>query len=721
MATSASLSRPSAIASATAATRRSAATRPKVTNPTTATLATHRREHRGPTARERTPCPGDFGHRSVSLRVRHPGTSRPSSSLQYDSLAEARLALKSRFASTDRSDPLRIGGRWRSVAKLALIGDLAPDSAGKPNAPGRPADESTVSDRPVPARGLVLGSGIPLGHCRRGIRLPARERDGDGPRTPRPRRRSRGRSAGRGAGPGNDRSPLGDPQRLRLVERLPPLDRIAERPAGGPRRTDRGPRRRRPLARSDRRAPSTPGSRPSRRSGRPPPSGDRRRPPGNSTRPGRCFVATPGGSIAGPGSPERLADGPVSLDGIAKGLIVERACEAAIGSGVRGALLNVGGDLCARGEGPWIVGLAPPLGDSESAEPTRFLEIRNASLATSGPAHRGFRIGDRRYSHLIDPRSGRPVERVVAATVVAPRGLDADALATALNVLTIDEGLPLVESLPGVECLIVSAEGRTARSDGWELLEHPGPIAVARNIADDPEGPSGNEGEGEPAWGTTHELVVDFEINRPEAQGGRYRRPFVVIWIEDEEDHVVRHLLMWVSMGGAGPEQWLPDLARWYRSDAARGRIGKRSRAYAIGRSTRPPGSYSATWDGTGDDGKALPSGRYTLFIEAAREHGTHQLIRTPITVGGEAFEEELGGGRRDQVGLGRLPGQAGGALIAPGKRLLCIPSKGGPMMPFGRRCARGHATAGRGIFGGEGRGDLGACRILRGPAGPQL
>ena len=345
------------------------------------------------------------------------------------------------------------------------------------------------------------------------------------------------------------------------------------------------------------------------------------------------------------GHAERLGDAPVSLDGIAKGLIVERACDAAIGSGVLGALLNVGGDLCARGVDPWIVGLAPAIGDSESSEPTRLLEVRDGSLATSGPSHRGFRIGDRWHSHIIDPRTGRPADRIGAVTVAAPRGLDADALATALNVLTTDEGLRLVDAMPGVECLIVSAEGRIARSVGWELLEHPGPMAVARDDANDPEGAPGVEGEEDPAWGTTHEFVIDFEINRPETEGGRYRRPFVVIWIEDEEDHVVRHLLMWVSMGGAGPEQWLPDLSRWYRSDAARGRIGKRSRAYAIGRSTRPPGTYSASWDGKGDDGAALPPGRYTLFIEAAREHGTHQLIRTPITVGGEEFDTELEGG----------------------------------------------------------------------------
>ena len=72
-------------------------------------------------------------------------------------------------------------------------------------------------------------------------------------------------------------------------------------------------------------------------------------------------------------------------------------------------------------------------------------------------------------------RSGRPVERVIGATVVAERGADADALAKVCSVLEPEESLRLVNSLPGVECLIVTADGQVARSAGWHDLERPRP------------------------------------------------------------------------------------------------------------------------------------------------------------------------------------------------------------------------------------------------------
>ena len=73
-----------------------------------------------------------------------------------------------------------------------------------------------------------------------------------------------------------------------------------------------------------------------------------------------------------------------------------------------------------------------------------------------------------------------------------------------------------------------------------------------------------------PAWNKEFELVVNFEINHPEAEKGRYRRPYVAIWVEDSEGKPVRTLALWVSLGGSGPFQWLPDLKRWYKSDEDR-------------------------------------------------------------------------------------------------------------------------------------------------------
>jgi thiamine biosynthesis lipoprotein ApbE len=367
---------------------------------------------------------------------------------------------------------------------------------------------------------------------------------------------------------------------------------------------------------------------------------------------------------------ERLSACPLSLNGIAKGFIVERACDAAMAEipGVTGVMLNVGGDLRTRGAIEGTIGIAAPWADSESSEPLCYIDVKDRSVATSGSSQRGFRIGGRWYSHIFDPRSGRPVERVAAATVVAERSVEADAFAKACNVLEPEECVRLARSLPGIEFLIVEKDGRTTRSDGWHRYERPRPgwlasadepkrgvpAAGSRDSDADPtktkaeaEGPEdavAKKSAGGTPWNPDFELVVNFEINRPEAEAGRYRRPYVVVWVEDKDGNSVRTLNLWVSMGGAGPFQWMPDLKRWYVADQERKQRDKKELFFTIARPTRPPGKYKVIWDGKDDHKKPLPAGEYTIWIEAAREHGTYQDIRKKVNLADKPFTEELKG-----------------------------------------------------------------------------
>jgi hypothetical protein len=347
---------------------------------------------------------------------------------------------------------------------------------------------------------------------------------------------------------------------------------------------------------------------------------------------------------------EWLSACPLSLDGIAKGFIVERACDAAMSEvpGVSGVMLNVGGDLRVRGAIEGTIGVAAPWADSESSEPLCYIAVKDRSVATSGNSQRGFRIGGRWHSHIFDPRSGRPVERVAAATVIAERSVDADAFAKACNVLDPEECLRLARTLPGIAFLIVEKDGRTTRSDGWHRHQRPRPEWLASADEPRPKGagdaPKAKAPGEVPTWPKDFELVVNFEINRPQSEIGRYRRPYVAVWVEDKDGNLVRTVSLWVSMGGAGPFQWLPDLKRWYVADEDRRARDKKDLFFTIARPTRQPGKYRVVWDGKDDSKRPLPAGEYTIWIEAAREHGTYQDIRKKVTLADQPFTEELKG-----------------------------------------------------------------------------
>jgi hypothetical protein len=334
---------------------------------------------------------------------------------------------------------------------------------------------------------------------------------------------------------------------------------------------------------------------------------------------------------------ERLIGVPLSLDGIAKGEIAERATRAACDPqrGVEGVLVNLGGDMRVCGSMERVIGIADPAQDSESTPPLARIRARDRSIATSGSSQRGFWVEGRRYSHIVDPRSGQPVDHVASATVIAPRGAEADVLATIANVLPVEETLCLVNSVEQAACLLVLKDGRIITSPRWALYDAGDAGADLDRAEGDPTVKRGD---------TTFELEVHFEINRAEGMGGPYRRPYVVVFIEDERGRAVRTLVLWVSLGGSGPDRWLPDLTRWFRENEAQPLVAKKNMVYTTARPTRPAGKYSAIWDWKDDAGKVVGQGVYTISIEAAREHGTHQLIRKKVTLGDEPFVEELAG-----------------------------------------------------------------------------
>lgn len=343
---------------------------------------------------------------------------------------------------------------------------------------------------------------------------------------------------------------------------------------------------------------------------------------------------------ASAGTVTHLDQAPLSLDAAGKGYIVGRACTAALAvSGVRGAIVNIGGDLVVRGEISEQVDIVDPRDPAENAAPIARLTLQDRAVATSGNYRRGVDIAGRHFSHIIDPRSGKPADQVISATAVASDAADADALATIFSVLTPAESLQFAESLPGVECLLITRDGRNMASRGWSALESPRllasagdvPLGSTKSASDAPARPV--DGTWDPAW----ELTVEFELARIQDQ--RARRPFVAVWVEDKDSFPVRTLALWFN--GA---RWLPDLRSWYQGDQLRALAEGTNLVASLSSATRAPGKYTLKWDGRDNSGKPVKAGKYTVLIESAREHGTHQLMRQELDFSGVPQHVDLRG-----------------------------------------------------------------------------
>lgn len=138
----------------------------------------------------------------------------------------------------------------------------------------------------------------------------------------------------------------------------------------------------------------------------------------------------------------------LDLSGIAQGYAVDEVAAYLEGLGVERYLVEIGGEVRAEGTNargePWRIGIERPAGGERRVQ--RMVQLGGQALATSGDYRDYFEREGRRYSHTIDPRSGRPVGHGLASvSVIRPAAMEADALATALMVLGPEAGLALAE------------------------------------------------------------------------------------------------------------------------------------------------------------------------------------------------------------------------------------------------------------------------------------
>lgn len=172
-------------------------------------------------------------------------------------------------------------------------------------------------------------------------------------------------------------------------------------------------------------------------------------------------------SVPGPRQLQKAVPGlQIVFNAIAPGYAAQQIADLLLSRGYRNIYVEIGGEIVVRGVNPqgrpWRIGIEKPVFDAApGAELAAVFELTNAAVATSGD-YRNYLLGEdgQAYSHLFDPRVGRPVRgKVASVTVVANSGAWADALATTLFVMGPDEGLPWLREYTDAEALFIMREG----------------------------------------------------------------------------------------------------------------------------------------------------------------------------------------------------------------------------------------------------------------------
>jgi len=166
----------------------------------------------------------------------------------------------------------------------------------------------------------------------------------------------------------------------------------------------------------------------------------------------------------------------LDLGGIGKGYASDQAIAALRERGISAALVALAGDIFAFGSPPekdgWLVGIRDPIHPGKIFP--NPLRLKNLAVSTSGDYEQFGEVGGHRVSHILDPRTGKPVVGMTSVTVIAPDATAADAYATGLSVLGADAAMAFAQKHPGIEVMVVcEREGKTQilRSKGFERFE----------------------------------------------------------------------------------------------------------------------------------------------------------------------------------------------------------------------------------------------------------
>ena len=146
----------------------------------------------------------------------------------------------------------------------------------------------------------------------------------------------------------------------------------------------------------------------------------------------------------------------IGFGGIGKGYAAEKAKAVMIKLGVESGIVNASGDLTAWGLQPngeeWTIGIADP---NWSGQVFSYMKITGLAIATSGNYEKYIMIGNKKYSHTINPRTGLPVTGIKSVTIITKNAEIADAMATPVTVMGIEAGLNMINQMKDIEAIII--------------------------------------------------------------------------------------------------------------------------------------------------------------------------------------------------------------------------------------------------------------------------
>lgn len=169
----------------------------------------------------------------------------------------------------------------------------------------------------------------------------------------------------------------------------------------------------------------------------------------------------------------KLPNAKIDLGGIAKGFIADKLKSYMTSKGITSAIIDLGGNILTIGgktsEEDFTIGVKKPFSEN-AGEYAATIKVNGKSVVTSGVYERYFEKDGKIYHHILDPKTGYPVDNTLnSVTIISDKSEDGDALSTGVFVMGLDQGLELINSLENTDAIFITKENKIIVSNGLEI------------------------------------------------------------------------------------------------------------------------------------------------------------------------------------------------------------------------------------------------------------